>query len=120
MDGPCFHRAREAIGIAKNEDDAVVVRGFGEPLDAVLDSLFALVQSVIGRWKPAQAETARLMRTSESQKIVAMQRRVSTSVVSEALKSAQFREILRAESALEILLNRFAGLEEAAKPESGS
>jgi len=112
MDGPCFHHAREAMTLAKSEELRVFVRGFGDESDGVLNSFLALIDGVRGRWKPAQEETVRLMRMSKLQREVAAQRGVSTSVISETLKSAQYRQILWAESAMAVLMNQYAGLVE--------
>ena len=108
MDGPCFHRAREAMGIAKQKGESVVVAGFGREQDEAINRVLFLMNSVKRRWKPAQAETVRLMRTGRMQKEVARLRGVSTSVVSETLKAAQYRKLHGAESAVKILMELFA------------
>ena len=108
MDGPCFHHARAAILRSKDEDRAVVVAGFGEQADLALNGVLALMEGVRQRWKPAQAETVRLMTGRSLQKEVAKLRGVSTSVVSETLKSTLYRPMLESEHSLELLMNHFA------------
>ncbi len=106
MDGPCFHTARESIIRAKEESRWISVEGFGDDLDVALNGIFRLIRSVSSRWKTAQRETVRLMRETGIQKEVARLRGVSTSVVSETLKAAQFRSVSEAEESITILMRR--------------
>ena len=114
MDGPCFHNARDALLRAKDEDRRIVVGGFGAGPDLTLNGILALMEGVRRRWKPVQEETVRLMDGKRLQKEVAAIRAVSTSVVSETLKSALYKQMDEAEFALCWLMNHFAGLPEAA------
>lgn len=113
MDGTCFHNARAALLRAKDENRGIVVNGFGEHPDLALNGVLALIGGVRQRWKPVQKETVELMSGMRLQKEVAELRGVSKSVISETLKSALYRQITDAESALEVLLNHFAKLKES-------
>jgi len=56
MDGPCFHRAREALQTSREQDLPCAARG-GDPLDA--DMLTFLVSQMLGiraRWSDEQRE----------------------------------------------------------------
>jgi len=108
MDGPCFHHAREAMNEAKKTDEEIIVKGFGADQDMIINSFLSLMSAVKRRWKPAQAETVRLMRRYKKQKRVAAGRKVSTSVISEALKAAQFHKVMNAEAAVSKLMQLFA------------
>ncbi len=108
MDGPCFHMARDSVIKAKEESRWIQVQGFGEGEDAALNGILNLVSGVRKRWKPVQAETVRLMKEVGVQKEVASLRGVSTSVVSETLKAAQYKSVSEAENSVAILMQKFA------------
>lgn len=109
MDGPCFHGARDALARGKRADRWVTVGGFGVERDSVLNGIFGLMDGVRRRWKPAQAETVRLMREAGTQKDVARVRGVDPSSVSRTLKAALHGSLVEAEESLEILLAEYMG-----------
>jgi hypothetical protein len=112
LDGPCFHRAREALALAKRGETWAVWRGFGEALDGILDAIFDLMGVIRAGWTAKQARTTGAVR-GRPQKDVARQFSVSPSVVSESLKAARFEAILRSEEAVRRLLAGFGDEEES-------
>jgi hypothetical protein len=106
MDGPCFHRAREALLDGKREDRWVTVSGFGED-DEVLNGLFWLIGAVLWQWTDIQRQTVSMIRSAGSQKEVAQARGVSVSAVSKALKSAMHEQVLAAERSAARILGRY-------------
>lgn len=104
LDGPCFHRAREALDEAKTQKVWARCRGFAEPQNQTLNALFDLMGAVRARWTSHQAILTHEVRPASTQKVIADARRVSPSVISEALKAARYREILAGESAVRALL----------------
>ncbi|MBP7149064.1 MAG: hypothetical protein KBD01_16165 [Acidobacteria bacterium] len=106
IDGPCFHRAREALGVAAKRGDWLSASGFGEPTDTVLTALYDLMGAIVSRWTDTQARYAAAARDA-LQKDVAEQFGVSPSVVSESLKSAALDAILSGEAAARSLLSQF-------------
>ncbi len=103
LDGPCFHRARAAIEVARREGAWAQALGAGEALDAGLSSLLELLGRLREAWTERQAVTVAAAR-GRLQKDVAEEFGVSPSVVSEALKAADFDAVLRAEDAVAALL----------------
>lgn len=117
MDGPCFHRAREAVDAAKQAGGWVRVLGFGDDLDRSAGDLFDVVAAIREDWTDRQAEFARAYRELGIQKDVADRFDVSPSVVSESLKSAHVHRVLAAETSLARLLHhRLADLAKGALP----
>jgi hypothetical protein len=114
LDGPCFHRAREALERARKGRRWVVCAGFGD-LDRVLDSHFELMGVIRAGWTAKQRVYAAEKRLLELQKDLAERHNVSPSVVSESLKAANFEAIQRAEQAAFDLLRLAA--ERAERPE---
>jgi hypothetical protein len=100
MDGPCFHRAREALIRGKEEDRWVTVSGFGPDGDRILNGLLALLGGVRDRWTDRQAETVSLVRQARTQKEAAIALGVGPSTVSEALTAALYAPIIEAEAAV--------------------
>ena len=114
LDGPCFHRAREALQEARGEGSWLVARGLGEPGDAVVSALFRLVGELRSRWTVIQAEHVRHAR-GRPQKEVAEHLRKAESTVSESLKAAGFQAVLEGERALRIALAEFGCEAEGSK-----
>lgn len=106
LDGPALDRARAALWTARRDRRSAVAVGFGSPEDEVLASLFELCEQIRGGWTERQAETVRAARALKG-KEVAERFGVSPSVVSESLKAASFRPLVRAEAAMAELLDRF-------------
>lgn len=104
MDGPCFHRARDAIDSAKRDEAWLRVAGWPDDLDGRVNSLFDLVQCVREDWTDRQAEFALALRERGAQKLVADHYDVSKSTVSESLSAGHVQEVRSAETALASLL----------------
>ncbi|HKY61157.1 MAG TPA: SatD family protein [Gemmatimonadota bacterium] len=107
LDGPCFHRAREAVQEARSEGTWAIARGLEAPGDVVVGALFRLVGELRSRWTPIQAEHVRHAR-GRPQKEVAERLGKAESTVSESLKAAGFQAMLEGETALRAALSRFA------------
>ena len=106
LDGSALDRARAALWTARRDRRGAVAVGFGPPEDAVLAGLLELSEQIRARWTERQAETVRAARMLKG-KEVAERFGVSPSVVSESLKAASFRPLIRAEEALSELLDHF-------------
>jgi predicted transcriptional regulator len=100
MDGPCFHRAREAIKAAETEGAWVRVAGWSATLDQRLNVMFDLVQSIREDWTDRQAEFALALSEEGSQTRVADRFDVSKSTVSESLSAGHVHEVRNAEREL--------------------
>lgn len=99
LDGPAFHRGREALEEARHRDEWVRVRGFGEVVDSLVGSHLALVEAVRSRWTDTQRRYVRSARTA-LQREVALEYQVSESTVSKSLSAARFQVVVKAEDAL--------------------
>ncbi len=104
MDGPCFHRAREAVERGKHDDRWITVAGFGDERDALLNGVLRLMGSVRGSWTAVQAETVFAAREAAEQKEVARGRGVSEATVSKALKAAHYDAYIEGERTVARLL----------------
>ncbi|MDX1612578.1 MAG: SatD family protein, partial [Candidatus Thermoplasmatota archaeon] len=94
MDGPCFHRAREALEQrAKGRDRWAAVEGF-QKVTATANHLLTLCGALRRGWTSRQLEFIRALEAPDAptQKAVAQAMDVSPSVVSESLKAAHYRE----------------------------
>ncbi len=104
MDGPCFHRAREAIRSAETDAAWLRVAGWSNDLARRMNSLFDLVQCVREDWTERQAQFAVSLEEEGAQKRVADRYDVSKSTVSESLSAAHVQEVRAAEASLAELL----------------
>lgn len=105
VDGPCFHRAREALEDGGRSGAWVRLRGGPDPLDEVASALFRLMGELRAGWAEKQALYSRDAR-GRLQKEVAERHGVSPSVISESLKAAHFDALLEGEAAARSLLGR--------------
>ena len=104
MDGPCFHRAREAIDSAQTDGAWLRVRGWPNDLDERVNPMFDLVQCVREDWTDRQAQFALALKEKGAQKRVAGHYDVSKSTVSESLSAGHVQEVRSAENSLAELL----------------
>jgi len=99
LDGPAFHRCREALDEARRHGRWAQARGLGAPLDALITSHLSLLDAVRSRWTETQRRYVRAAR-SRLQRQVAEEFSVSESTVSKSLSSARFPVVLAGEEAL--------------------
>lgn len=112
LDGPCLHRAREALAEARAESAWLVSQGLGQPEDVVVTALFRLLGELRSRWTEIQAQHVAHAR-GRSQKEVAERLGKAESTISESLKAAGFQAVLAGEGAARAVLERFASKAEA-------
>jgi len=106
LDGSCLDRARAALWTARRDRRSSVAVGFGSPEDSTLATILELIDQIRGRWTRRQAETVRAARDAKGKEVAAAFG-VSPSVVSESLKAASFKPLLRAERSLTEAFERF-------------
>lgn len=117
LDGPCFHRAREALAEARGQGGWLVARGLAHPGDLVVTALFRLLGEIRSRWTEIQARHVTGAR-GRPQKEVAEQLGKAESTVSESLKAAGFQAVVAGEEALRAVLERFGDEAEGARDSS--
>lgn len=105
MDGPAFHRAREAVEAARRLEAGVVFSGFGR-LDPVLSSVGELGWAILRRWTPRQREIVEHYLAAGSQVAAAGALGVGQPTVSKALARAALERLLRAEESVRELVRR--------------
>lgn len=111
MDGPVFHRARDALDEAKRRDHWLVLRGvggrYGETVEGIVNAAYALTGKTRARWTATQRRYIRLVGEADTQKQAAARAGVSPSTISESLRSADWREVAELEERMKRLLDRF-------------
>ena len=107
LDGPVFHRGREALEEARHRDVWARVRGFGPVVDAMVGSQLELMEAVRSRWTETQRRYARGARTA-LQREVAREFGVSESTVSKSLTAARFHVVTESEEALGRFMDEIA------------
>jgi hypothetical protein len=107
MDGPAFHRARDAIVLAEDQKRlGGVFRGF-DGQDAVLDGLGRLMHRVRAGMSSTQRSTVSLLRQGLPQNEVAAWRGVSPQAVSQAVAAAGWEAYREGEEAMRAALAAF-------------
>lgn len=100
MDGPCLHRAREALEEARRTGAACRLLRDGAPHEAVWSLLATSWLETRAGWTVAQREAAALAGQGLSGKAVAERLGVTPGAVSQRLKSAHYAFVERARDAL--------------------
>lgn len=113
MDGPCFHRAREAVEEAAREGAWLAARGFSDVDDRALSGLFRLLGVVREGWTDTQFDYVRASRDRTQREVAEMFERDETTV-SRTLSRAHVRDLLEGEEAARALLAAYGGGREAA------
>lgn len=103
LDGPCLHRARDALDRAASEDRWLETEGFAAPHGDVLSALFQLVWTIRSSWTDTQMKYVREVR-HRNQTDVAKLFGVSRQAVSKALDAARFSAVEEGEEAIRRLL----------------
>jgi hypothetical protein len=99
LDGPAFHRCRDALEEARRQGEWARTRGLGTSLDALVTAHLSLLAAVRSRWTDTQRGYVRAARSS-LQREVAEAYGVSESTVSKSLSAARFPVVLAGEHAL--------------------
>lgn len=98
LDGPCLHRAREAVEIAASEGRWLVARGFEPPHGGILSTLFDLTWTLRASWTETQMKYVREARARKQTEVAALYD-VSRQAVSKTLGSAEFSVVMEGEEA---------------------
>lgn len=106
LDGPCFHRARHAVEESSREGNWVTASGFSKRDDRLLSVVFGLMGAIRDSWTDRQVGYIRSVREM-SQKATAEEFGVSESAVSQSLRRARYKEIVRGEAVLRDLLGSY-------------
>lgn len=108
LDGPCLHRAREAVEAAKKRSSWLEISGIPEPSGQVLSALMNLIGSIRSGWTERQAEVVRASR-GRLQIETAERLGVDPSTVSRTLSAAHASRVLAGEDAARALLRSLTG-----------
>lgn len=108
MDGPAFHRAREAVEAARARKLMAVAVTPDPGVDAVLTEAVAVVARIMDGWTPRQRQAVTALRELKMQRLVAERLGVAPAAISQRLDKAMWREIERLIGAVqELMLERF-------------
>lgn len=110
LDGPCLHRARDAVDRGKAEGRWLVVHGVEEPHEQVLEALMSLLAAIREGWTETRFRYVREARKRRQQE-VAERLGVSKQAVHKALQAARFAETVEGEAAVRDLLRWLANRE---------
>lgn len=103
LDGPCLHRARDGLEVAKNTERWLGARGLEEPHGRVLEALLEVLRALRSGWTETRARYVREARGRQQQEVAA-RLGVSKQAVQQALSAAHFPTVLEAEDAARDLL----------------
>lgn len=105
LDGPCFHRARDAVESAKKRSRSLEVRGLEAPIGELLSSIMNLIGAIRSSWTAKQAEAVAATRGT-SQAAAAERLGIDPSTISRTLSAAHYKPVLEGEAAARALLRK--------------
>lgn len=104
MDGPAFHRAREAIFAAKKKGQAVVFKTNKPEKDLTFNTLSLCLENIEEAWTARQREAMSLYRRYKNQKKVARRLKIKQPSVAAILSSSKWNWYSEVERGLNTLL----------------
>jgi len=107
MDGQCFHRAREAIEVAKKEKRYLFYNIGDFVLDTSINMIILLMEAIQKDWKEIHYKRYWLYKELGTLEKVATREDVSKQAVIKTLKAAKYSAIMKAEESIKILLSAF-------------
>lgn len=107
MDGPAFHRSRQALEEAKRRRIELVVRSGEEIVDSLVNPLSLLILHVMSGWTKRQREVISLIESGEHRTLSEIARKLSVSKqsVSKIVRSSGWRIVNDAMRGLELYLD---------------
>ena len=107
MDGECFHRARKAIEVAKEEKKFLVYNTGNFILDTSVNMIILLMEVIQKDWKEIHYRRYWLYKKLGTLEKVAAKEGVSKQAIIKSLRVAKYEAILEAEESVEKLLAVF-------------
>ena len=106
MDGPAFHRSRDALERSKREKTEMVINSGDERKDRTLNALVRLVSCLRKKWTKRQDQIIEYLETHQKAKHVDVARyaRTSKQAISNILRRTNYRDVAEAERAIDELL----------------
>jgi len=119
MDGPCFHRSREAITLAKKRSGSATVLSSGRPeLDDFINRSGELLHAVFDDWTDKQFASVMAYLDHETETKAARSLGVTQPTLHKSIHGAHGKEFLNAVHAREVFLERLvdADQQESERP----
>ncbi|HHY48055.1 MAG TPA: hypothetical protein GX506_12240 [Firmicutes bacterium] len=104
MDGPAFHRAREAVELAKSQQRGVAFVSGDPEGDPVVNSLLRLIEGTWNRATQRQVQVVLSYEQTRNMSMTAERLGITKQAVSKILKAAMWDEVIEAREGLKVLL----------------
>lgn len=106
MDGPAFHRASEALTRAKKKKRSILVNTGTEEKDALLNSIFVLINAIKSRWNEINYNRYWRYKTMGTFEKVAQYEKVSAQAIWDSMQNMRAIEVLQVEKTLENIFEK--------------
>jgi hypothetical protein len=90
MDGPAFHRSKEALSVAEKKRRSIWIQSNKEPFDRMVNTLFALLSTIKSGWTSRQRSIIQLRRQNLTYEGIGKKENITKQAVSNILKSAHW------------------------------
>lgn len=108
MDGPAFHKSREALEEAKKEKVEMIIKSYNKGKDYLLNTIIHLILHMRRKWTRRQTRIINYLETNvnATQTQAAKHFNVSKQAISKTVKTTAWKEINKAEKIVDKLLSK--------------
>jgi len=108
MDGPAFHKSREALEEAKKEKVEMIIKSYNKGKDYLLNTIIHLILHIRRKWTRRQTQIINYLETNvnATQTQAAKHFNVSKQAISKTVKTTTWKEINKAEKIVDKLLSK--------------
>ncbi len=100
MDGPAFHRANEALHIAKRKRNWMSLKSHDPQMDLLVNTIFHLIQAIRSKWNDRHYNLYWKYKDLGTYREVAAEEKVTPQAIGDILKNCRAVEVKQAEENL--------------------
>jgi hypothetical protein len=105
MDGPAFHRASEALHLAKKKKIQMIFKSEQEQFDLLVNTIFMLMYAIKSRWNQSNFERYWRYKQLGTYEKVAASENVSAQAVWDSMQNTRALQVIQSEQAVVDFLN---------------
>jgi hypothetical protein len=111
MDGPAFHRANRALGLAKKHKTCLWLVSKNDHLDPLLNTIFQLISSIKLKWNERHYQLYWDYLELGTYKKVALRKKVTPQAICDVLNNSRATDVIQAEKNVSAVLEKFPFLQ---------
>lgn len=108
MDGPAFHRANRALGLAKKHKTNLWFISDMSHFDSLVNTIFELISSIKSKWNERHFQLYWDYQELGTYKMVAQRKNVTPQAICDVLNNSRATDVIQAEKNVKAVLENFA------------